>query len=185
MACTWERFIYYIIVFIIYTYELLIPYVLIPLLIGAIIQCIKILVDFFTNRKLYIHSLRWAWWFPSVHSGIAASICTMTFMLYGYWSIEFAISFCFSFLFWYDAANVRYQAWQHAIFLKKISQELEDNFPDSYNDDTYRSWLLLKERLWHTFTEVVWWVIIWWFLTRIILYYDRILVDLFSMIWYS
>jgi len=143
---------------------------------------IKIIVDACMQRRIYIYSLRGAGWFPSVHSGIAASICTMTFLSYGYGSIEFAISFCFSFLFWYDAANVRYQAWQHAVFLKKISQELDDLFPEQYDDDTHKLGLLLKERLGHTVIEVIWWVVIWSVLTRLILYYEIHLIDYISMI---
>lgn len=163
----------------------MLPLVCIPLFVWASIQAIKIIVDILMKREIDVTSLRGAWWFPSVHSGIASSLCMMTFLLYGVASIEFAIAFCFSFLFWYDAANVRYQAGQHAIFLKKISQELDDLFPEEYDDSTYKSWLLLKDRLWHTFLEVLWGVVIGGVLTWLIMYYDPYIYQFFmDIVWW-
>jgi len=69
-------------------------------------------------------------------------------------STAFALAFCFSFLFRYDAANIRYEAGQHAKFLKKIGEELEGII-----DVGTKTWLL-KERLGHTFFEVVGGIII-------------------------
>jgi acid phosphatase family membrane protein YuiD len=64
-------------------------------------------------------------------------------------STAFALAFCFSFLFWYDAANVRYEAGQHAKFLKKIGEELGGILDIGIKTP------LLKERLGHTFIEVM------------------------------
>jgi acid phosphatase family membrane protein YuiD len=72
---------------------------------------------------------------------------------------EFAIAFGFSFLFWYDAANVRFEAWQHASFLNRMSEELDGIL------DFWWKFVLLKERLWHTAFEVAAWVIVWVSLT--------------------
>ena len=47
---------------------------------------------------------------------------------YGIESAEFAIAFTFSFLFRYDAINVRYEAGQHASYINRISEELDDIF---------------------------------------------------------
>lgn len=143
----------------------MIPDFLVPLLVWWCIQIIKVWIDFFTTQKMSFSSLWSAGWFPSVHSGIAASISTLMLLHYWAYSPEFAIASSFSFLFWYDAANVRYEAWQHATFLNRISEEL---------DKTLNLWwkiVMLKERLWHTAFEVVWWIIVWvcltlvWFIT--------------------
>lgn len=69
---------------------------------------------------------------------------------YGIESPEFAITFAFSFLFWYDAINVRYEAGQHASYINRISEELDDIFALDGKVT------LLKERLGHTFIEVAW-----------------------------
>ncbi len=144
---------------VVYYYDSMIPLVLVPFVVWWIIQLIKIWIDFLTTWKLSISSLRSAWWFPSFHSWIAASITTLMFLNFWIESAEFAISFCFSFLFWYDAANIRYQAWQHATLLNKIQQELESS------DNVWEKMMILKERLWHTAFEVLWWIIVWSCLT--------------------
>lgn len=133
----------------------MIPKFLVPVIVGCAIQIIKVIIDLLVLKKIQIKSLRSAWWFPSVHSGIAASITTMMWFEHGINSTAFALAFCFSFLFRYDAANIRYEAGQHAKFLKKIVEELEGII-----DMWTKTWLL-KERLWHTFFEVVGGIVIW------------------------
>lgn len=133
---------------------IMIPKFLIPVAVGCGIQLIKVIIDLLILKKIQIKSLRSAGGFPSVHSGIAASITTMMRFEHGVNSTAFALAFCFSFLFWYDAANIRYEAGQHAKFLKKIGEELEGIV------DIGTKTRLLKERLGHTFFEVVGGIII-------------------------
>lgn len=140
-----------------------IPDFLIPIGIGAAIQCIKMVIDIATTKTVRWSYLRWAWWFPSVHSGIAASITTLMAMRYWLYGAEFAIAFSFSFLFWYDAANVRFEAWQHASFLNRMSEELDGIL------DFWWKFVLLKERLWHTAFEVAAGIIVWVCLTALYL----------------
>lgn len=132
---------------------------MIPLAVWAVIQWIKLLIDLKIKKKLSYRSIWSAWWFPSVHSGIAASITTLMLLLYGRESAEFAIAFSFSFLFWYDAANVRYEAGQHATFLNQITQELKELNAFIFHEQDLDRGMLLKERLWHTVTEVIWGII--------------------------
>lgn len=140
----------------------MIPKFLLPIAVWCLIQIIKIIIDLVAAKRLNFAALRSAWWFPSVHSWIAASITTV--MLFEHWvnSTAFALAFCFSFLFWYDAANVRYEAGQHAKFLKKIGEELWWILDIGYKTS------LLKERLGHTFIEVMWWIVIGAWLTILI-----------------
>lgn len=127
----------------------MLPKFLLPVAVGISIQIIKVLIDLWRAKSLDRKSLRSAGWFPSVHSGIAASITTVMWYEHGIDSTAFALAFCFSFLFWYDAANIRYEAWKHAKFLKKIGEELE------WILDIGNNTQFLKERLWHTFIEVI------------------------------
>lgn len=135
-------------------------YFLIPLLVGWTIQLLKIIIDYSQEKRVYVSSLRRAWWFPSVHSWISTSIATLMFFEFWLNSAEFAIAFTFSFLFWYDSMNIRYEAWKHAKYLNKISSQLSSVL--EFGENKY---IFLKERLWHTFLEVLWWIIIWFALT--------------------
>lgn len=141
-----------------------VPVFAIPLIVWWLIQLFKILIDLVKEWRFDYKNFFRAWWFPSVHSGISTSIATLMFLIYWYESSEFAISIIFAFLFWYDAMNIRYEAWKHASYINKISIELKTllNFSDNY--------FYLKERLWHTFLEVVWWIVIWCLLTILVYY---------------
>lgn len=141
----------------------ILPDLAIPLIVWVIIQIIKIALDFAIQKKRHVENLRAAWWFPSVHSGISTSLTTLFFFKFGLYSPEFTICFIFSLLFWYDAMSVRWEAWQHAKYINKLSWELKTmlNFQASGN---------LKERLWHTLIEVLWGIVIWFAVTVIIYY---------------
>lgn len=141
----------------------MIHYFFVPIFIWFIIQLIKILIDFYKEKKINVQSIRRAGWFPSVHSWISASITTL--MLLKFWidSSEFAIAFTFSFLFWYDSMNVRYEAGKHAKYLNNISHQLKTVF--EFWDNKY---ILLKERLWHTLYEVLAWILFWSIITVIL-----------------
>ncbi len=139
---------------------------LIPLAVGSIIQLIKMIVDILAHKqKLSFSSFRRSGWFPSVHSGISSSIATLVWLEYGFFSMYFAICFTFAFLFWYDAANVRYEAWKHAQYINEIKDELRSfSFIDYKLQD-------LQERLGHTTIEVFGWVVVWSMLTAMIYYF--------------
>ena len=133
---------------------------LIPLFVGLITQTIKIIFDIISEKKFDISFfIRW-WGFPSVHSSISSSITTLMGIKFGLTSPFFSIALIFSFLFWYDAMNVRYEVWRHAQIIKKLSQ--------IYNITNKKSkWEIynLKDRLWHTFFEVFSGIIFGVFLT--------------------
>ena len=131
-----------------------IPDFLVPIVVGWLIQIIKVCIDVFINRKITRKALWVSWWFPSTHGWITASITTLMLLKYGFQSPEFALAFAFSFLFWYDAINLRFEAGQHASYINQISKEL-----DSILEFGGKGWVL-KERLWHTFFEVVGGIII-------------------------
>lgn len=129
------------------------------------IQWIKVLVDVLAHkRKLKLSAFREAGWFPSVHSGISSSITTLVWCVYGIDSMLFAICLTFAALFWYDAANVRYEAWKHAQYINEIKDELKSfSFIDYKLQD-------LQERLGHTSVEVIGWIIVWC-LTTLAIYF--------------
>lgn len=139
-----------------------IPLFLIPLAVWFLIQVTKIVIDFFQEKKFNRKNLFRAGGFPSVHSWISSSLITLMWLNFGIYSTEFAISVVFSFLFWYDAMNIRYEAWKHAKFINQINLDLKNVL------DLWANTFYLKERLWHTFEEVIGWIIIGSLLTLLL-----------------
>lgn len=141
-----------------------IPLFLVPLIVGSIIQVFKIVIDFSIEKSINLSSLWRAGGFPSVHSGISSSICVVIGISTWWWGPLFALAFGMSFLFWYDAMNVRYQAGMHAKYLNDIRLELQDLLKVGQNLQ------FLKERLWHTFVEVIGGIIVGWLLTFVVMW---------------
>lgn len=103
--------------------------------------------------KLDIAWALWSWWMPSVHSSVVVSLATAVAIKHGIWSDFFAISMAFTVIIIYDAINVRFEAWQHAIAINKSIWEKK-----------------FKESLWHLPSEAFTWSIMW-IIIAIILFY--------------
>lgn len=103
--------------------------------------------------KIDIAWALWSWWMPSVHSSVVVSLATAVAIKYGIWSDLFAISMSFTVIIIYDAINVRFEAWQHAIAINEFLWEKK-----------------FKESLWHLPSEAFAWSIMW-ILIAVALYY--------------
>jgi uncharacterized protein len=133
-------------------------------IVGFCIQATKVFIDFITYKRLYWWHVFTAGWFPSFHSGVATSVTLLALFEYWFDSSIFAIAFAFSMLFAYDAMNLRYEAGQHAHYINDLRIDLK--------------WVLtrkekspLKERIGHTWWEVLWWVFFGLVLTFLLYYY--------------
>lgn len=145
---------------------------MLPFIVGVIIQLTKLVIDFFTLHRLKWHHIFTAGWFPSVHSGLTASVATLVYLREWPESLLFAVTVTLMLLIAYDAMNVRYEAGRHAYYLNHIRFELKDLLWEKW-----AQWPDLKERIWHTPIEVFWWLIIWCVLT--------ILLANYLPIWFS
>lgn len=125
------------------------PIFVIPIIIGLMTQATKVVLDYRTSRSFSLANLRNAWWFPSVHSSMSASILTVVRYSVWIYSVQFAIAMTFAWLLRYDAINVRYEAGIHAKYINEIRLELRDLL--SINTNIRH----LKERLGHTLSEVI------------------------------
>lgn len=143
------------------------PPIFIVLLVGVIIQFIKIIIDSIVEKRICFDHIFISGGFPSFHTWVATSVTILALLIDGIRSITFAIALTFSMLFAYDAMNVRYQTWKHAEYLNAIRRDLQENFLMSQPKKSK-----LKERLWHTPREVMWGFIFWVILT-FVLYYIR------------
>ncbi len=131
------------------------PYFTIPLIVGLVVQWIKILIDFLVERTITLDYLWRSWGFPSVHGAIIGSIIALTYCIDWYDSISFAISIAIGILIWYDAVNIRQEAWKHAHLLNQMRREISE-LKIEIGELTHikKNFKLLKERLWHTLWEL-------------------------------
>lgn len=90
--------------------------------------------------KLDIAWALWSGWMPSVHSSVVVSLATAVAIKDGLASDLFAISMAFTVIIIYDAINVRFEAWQHAIAINESIWEKK-----------------FKESLWHLPSEAFAW----------------------------
>ena len=144
-----------------------IPPIFIVLLVGVIIQFVKIIIDSIVEKRICFNHIFISGWFPSFHTWVASSVTVLALLADGIWSVSFAIALTFSMLFAYDAMNIRYQTWIHAEYLNAIRRDLQENFLMSEQKKSK-----LKERLGHTPIEVMWGFIFWVVLT-FVFYYIR------------
>lgn len=138
-----------IIIFIFFLYTVYLPLVFIPLTVAVVTQFMKLIIDYYHTRSFKLSDFWTAGGFPSVHSSMSASIITIVLRFVWPYSIEFAIAMTFARLFRYDAINVRYEAGVHAKYINEIRLELKDLLSIQNNIRH------LKERLWHTLSEVL------------------------------
>lgn len=149
-------------------------YFLIPIFIRFIVQLIKGTVDIFSNEfgsgkwwEYVIKNIRSFSWikkniikiftasggFPSGHSALAASVLCLIGLVEGIRSPLFMLAFVFAFLRRYDAMHVRYQTGQHA----KVINQLKTYYESTIDTRLKNIFLFKKfrERVWHTFWEVL------------------------------
>lgn len=132
------------------------------------IQILKVIIDSIKIKAISYTSIFAAWWFPSFHSWLATSVTTMVWLSEWFNSVFFAVCFAFSLLFAYDAMNIRFESWKQAKCINEIRSSLSAALLWSLNREER---LPLKERLWHTPIEVVWWILISFILTFVLYYY--------------
>ena len=144
-----------------------IPPIFIVLLVWVIIQFVKIIIDSIVEKRVCLDHIFISWWFPSFHTWVASSVTMLALLADWIRSTSFAIALTFSMLFAYDAMNVRYQTWKHAEYLNAIRKDLQENFLMTQPQQKRSK---LKERLWHTPVEVMWWFLFWIVLTFVFYY---------------
>lgn len=138
------------------------------------IQLIKVLIDSFRQKSFAKRSVFSAWGFPSFHTWIASSVTMMARLEYWFDSVIFALSCGFALLVAYDAMNVRFESGKQAQCINEIKSEISAVFQADKKTKKYSRHLSmyeLKERLWHTPIEVLWWMILWILITFPLYYY--------------
>lgn len=137
--------------------------IFIVIIVGCIIQFTKVIIDIIRYKRIYTGHIFASGGFPSFHSGLATSVTMLVRLQYGFGSTLFAVAFAFSVLFAYDAMNLRYETGQHAHYINDLRVELQSILQKKEKE-------VLKERIWHTPLEVLWWIIFGSILTYIFYY---------------
>ncbi len=127
--------------------------ILIPAMTFVITVFLKWLFFKLKSWKVDVSIALWSWGMPSVHSSVVVSLATAIAIKYWVSSDFFAISMAFTVIIIYDAINVRYEAWQHAIAI---------------NESLWHK--KFKESLWHLPSEAFAWSLLW-ILISVAIYY--------------
>lgn len=112
-----------------------------------IAQILKILLTYYSSKKIDLTRLVGSGGMPSSHTAFVTSLSTSIGRMYGWDSAIFAISLCFALVVMYDAAGVRRAAGNQAKILNIIIEDLAQNKPLANER--------LKELIGHTPIEVL------------------------------
>ena len=108
-------------------------------------QILKAVIHLIVNKKFDIHRLFGDGGMPSGHSATVASVATMSALLFGFGSFQFAISAILALIVGHDAMGVRLEAGKQAMVLNELIELM--NAPLSTD-------VKLKEFLGHTPIQV-------------------------------
>jgi len=127
--------------------------IVIPAIAFILSVIFKWFYSIFKKWKFDMNIALWSGWMPSSHSAVVVSLATAIALKNGVWSDLFAIAIVFTVIILYDAINVRFEAWLHAVALNKYIWEKK-----------------LRESLWHLPSEAFAWSFLW-ILTSVALFY--------------
>lgn len=123
------------------------------LLSNVIAQVLKPFVLYKRTKKFDIHQCISSGGFPSSHSSTVTALTLSIGLNEGFDSALFAITFVFSFIVIYDAANVRYYAGKNIQLTKQLISDLETLKGLKFMDPIYQE--RIKSVLGHKYVEVV------------------------------
>lgn len=103
-------------------------YIVVAVTSWFIAQLLKVILTFFTSKKIALERFVGSGGMPSSHSAFTVSAAVSLGRVLGYTSAEFALAFIFSAVVMTDAMGVRRAAGEQAKTLNKILLELPD-FP--------------------------------------------------------
>jgi acid phosphatase family membrane protein YuiD len=117
-------------------------YALTPFLAWLIAGILKFLINSLRTRRFTFDLIGYGG-LPSNHAAIVSSIATLIALKEGINTPAFGVAIALAFIVILDASSLRKQVGQHAVALNKLSSL------------TTSSPLLLRERMGHTFIEIL------------------------------
>ena len=120
----------------------------------AIAQLIKTIIDFAINGKLNLERMVGSGGMPSCHSATVCSLATISLLVYGAGSFEFAVTAMLAIIVMYDARGVRRETGTQAVIINEIMEYLSNPLDSRYKDPNF-SQEKLKEFIGHTPIQVI------------------------------
>ena len=111
-------------------------------------QVIKAIIYLIINKKFEFHRLFGDGGMPSGHSATVAAVATMTALLFGLNSFQFAISMVLALIVGHDAMGVRREAGKQAVVLNTLIELLSTPIKSELHE------VKLKEFVGHTPVQV-------------------------------
>ncbi len=101
------------------------PYLMTGLLSWFVAQVIKTILHAIINKKLDWERMVGDGGMPSCHSATVASLCTISVLIHGFNSFEFAVSGILAAIVCHDAMGVRMETGKQAILLNEMIESFE------------------------------------------------------------
>lgn len=122
------------------------PYSMTAMSAWFVAQLIKVIINLFIHKKLIWERMVGDGGMPSGHSATVASLATITALINGPGSFEFALAGIFAVVVCHDAMGVRQETGKQAVMLNEIIRILEsEDLPE----------VKLKELVGHTPLQVI------------------------------
>lgn len=97
-------------------------YIVIPILVGIVVQCIKFIIETIKTKKINIIRLfDGMGGMPSTHSALVSSLSTIIYLNYGIESPLTSIAIIFSLLVIYDSMGIRYESGRQAQIVNRLT----------------------------------------------------------------
>ena len=96
-------------------------YIIIPLLVAVLSQCIKVIIEFWRYKKItFARLVDGMGGMPSTHSALVSSLCTVIYIDYRI-CVLFACVLVFSLIIIYDSMGIRYESGKQAEVINDIA----------------------------------------------------------------
>lgn len=97
-------------------------YIVIPILVGIVVQCIKFIIETIKTKKINIIRLfDGMGGMPSTHSALVSSLSTIIYLNYGIESPLTSITIIFSLIVIYDSMGIRYESGRQAQIVNRLT----------------------------------------------------------------
>jgi len=123
------------------------PIIIIPIIVGCVAQCVKVLLHMIKYKKMDLKFLLISGHMPSAHTAFVVSITIIVAFFDGIYSTAFAISLVFSYIVVYDALKIRTNIGYNGEVVNKLIKEISGIKKENYP--------ILRERVGHKPLEVL------------------------------
>lgn len=97
-------------------------YIVIPILVGIVVQCIKFIIETIKTKKInIIRIFDGMGGMPSTHSALVSSLSTIIYLNYGIESPLTSVTIIFSLIVIYDSMGIRYESGRQAQIVNRLT----------------------------------------------------------------